>query len=225
LVRKQAALSVNGFEDAFTGLYDDQVFYAKVMLNSKIFVSNRCWQLYRKHPDSICVVDFNKCKSIYFQYLKWMEQYLRHHKFIGTEVWKLCKKNLRPYAYPTLFQFMRFVRVSFDYLWKLINTSKRRFQNKSTGWITANPNPVRLHNGSGLGDVDLSWDVIGTESIEIHLNAPGGPLFAKGGPQGSAKTGKWVSDGMNFYLQDTSAKNALVLKNTISRVMVNIIDN
>ena len=42
-------LRVGGFEEAFPGLYDNQVFYAKVCLTEPVFASSQCTARYRQH--------------------------------------------------------------------------------------------------------------------------------------------------------------------------------
>lgn len=55
LVRSDAARAVGGFEDCFAGLYDDQAFYAKLMLRYQVAVQDRCVARYRHHAASCCV--------------------------------------------------------------------------------------------------------------------------------------------------------------------------
>jgi hypothetical protein len=41
-----------GFEDAFTGMFEDQVFFAKLYLAAPVLFSGEVWLDYRQHPDS-----------------------------------------------------------------------------------------------------------------------------------------------------------------------------
>jgi len=54
LVRRSAFEAVGGFEDRFRGMYEDQAFYIKVYLRYPIYISSRCWLLYRQHDASHC---------------------------------------------------------------------------------------------------------------------------------------------------------------------------
>ena len=56
LVRRSACLAVNGFEDSFRLMHEDQVFLAKICLQHAVYVSNECWDWYRQHPDSACLL-------------------------------------------------------------------------------------------------------------------------------------------------------------------------
>ncbi|SEB51694.1 Glycosyl transferase family 2 [Terriglobus roseus] len=54
LVRTEIARRVDGFCDSFEGLYDDQVFHAKVAALHWVFVHDECVARYRQHIDSCC---------------------------------------------------------------------------------------------------------------------------------------------------------------------------
>jgi hypothetical protein len=93
---------------------------------------------------------------------------------------------------------------------------------KPTGSITATPNPIRDCDQSLLGKTTLSWKSQGTSIVEVHIGASDGPLFSRSGPSGSGTTGKWVQDGMVFYLQDVSGGKTLAPENTLATVRVNL---
>src|SRR5436309_181617 len=54
LVRAATFRRVGGFEDSFTGMYDDQAFYAKLMLAAPILVVDEALERCRQHDDSCC---------------------------------------------------------------------------------------------------------------------------------------------------------------------------
>lgn len=90
------------------------------------------------------------------------------------------------------------------------------------GKLTASPNPIKVCDKSGTGITTLSWTATGTTAIEVRVGKPDGDLFAKAVPDGSWKTGKWVGDGMIFYLQDVSGGKSLTAENTIATLVVNV---
>jgi glycosyltransferase involved in cell wall biosynthesis len=49
LIRRDAYEEAGGFEETFSGLYEDQVFFAKLYVNSATYVSSRYWARYRRH--------------------------------------------------------------------------------------------------------------------------------------------------------------------------------
>jgi hypothetical protein len=86
--------------------------------------------------------------------------------------------------------------------------------------FVATPNPITLPAGESFGVVTLTWDAPGAAFVEIHLGSPTGPLFAEWYSSGSAVTGKWVTDGMQFLLQDISDGKPLTAANTLATVTV-----
>ena len=90
------------------------------------------------------------------------------------------------------------------------------------GTISISPNPIR--DPSGVGAATITWNSKGTKFVEIHVNAPDGPGFS-GSPAGtfSAATGRWVTNGMKFYLQDVSDGKPLIAANTLAVAMAGVI--
>lgn len=93
----------------------------------------------------------------------------------------------------------------------------------TVGSITAYPNPITVPDYSGLGVTTLSWRSFGASVVEVHVDAPDGPLFSAMGPVGAAVTGKWVREGTTFYLQDVSNGLPLAHENTLDRVTLHVI--
>ncbi len=80
--------------------------------------------------------------------------------------------------------------------------------------LTATPQRINPGDGSGLGITSLSWSVPretcnSAHCVEVHVDSATGPQFASGGYVGSATTGKWVTDGMVFYLVDANTTKVL----------------
>lgn len=87
--------------------------------------------------------------------------------------------------------------------------------------INANPNPIVVTDGSGLGVTTIFWKSTGTSLVEVHLDSPDGPLFARtGSGSHSLTTGKWVRDGKKFFLQNVSGGLPLTAANTLGQVTV-----
>jgi glycosyltransferase involved in cell wall biosynthesis len=55
LVRREAVARVGGFEDAFHGMYEDQVFFYKLCLSEPVYVTHHCWDWYRQHRASASI--------------------------------------------------------------------------------------------------------------------------------------------------------------------------
>jgi uncharacterized protein (TIGR03437 family) len=86
-----------------------------------------------------------------------------------------------------------------------------------------NPVPALFSPYRLLGTATMTWDSPLSTSVEVHVNAPNGSLMANGGPQGTATTGAWVTDGMTFYLQDVSGGRPLTAANTLNTVTAHVV--
>lgn len=81
LVRRAAALAVGGFEDDFTRVYTDQIFYGKLFLRFGALPIDRCSARYRQHDDS-CVHTMKRTHSgrtARLTYLAWLDGYVGRH--------------------------------------------------------------------------------------------------------------------------------------------------
>jgi glycosyltransferase involved in cell wall biosynthesis len=52
MVRRSLLDAIGGFEESFRGLFEDQVFRAKVFLKLPVYVSSECFDRYRQHDES-----------------------------------------------------------------------------------------------------------------------------------------------------------------------------
>jgi glucose/arabinose dehydrogenase len=84
------------------------------------------------------------------------------------------------------------------------------------GTISLNPNPI--HDASGVGVTTVSWNSYGTSAVQVRVDSPAGaPFTGIWGPgPGSETTGRWVVNGMKFYLQDVSNGKPLTSANTLA---------
>ena len=103
-----------------------------------------------------------------------------------------------------------------------VNTASQGTKPGKIGSITANPNPIQVCDGSGLGITTLSWDVPANKRAEVHVASPTGAFLALSSGPGNQATGKWVGNGTVFYLQDTSDELPLTAANTIATVLVSV---
>jgi glycosyltransferase involved in cell wall biosynthesis len=103
-VRREVAVRIGGFEEAFKGLYEDQAFLAKLYLEAAVFVSDECWDLYRQHPDSCVSVvhQTGQYDSVRLFFLNWLERYLSARGITDTVIWQALRQNQFRYRNPTL---------------------------------------------------------------------------------------------------------------------------
>jgi glycosyltransferase involved in cell wall biosynthesis len=97
LIRTTVANEVGGFEEAFRGMYDDQVFAAKVCLKAKVLVVDRSWERYRQHPDSCYAVarSTGAWRDSRIRYLQWLQRYLAQQRLKNTVLWPTVATELR----------------------------------------------------------------------------------------------------------------------------------
>jgi hypothetical protein len=102
LIRREAAEHAGGFEESFRGLYEDQVFCAKVCLKLPVVASERCWYRYRQHPGSSCQTA--KRQGVYSSarpvFLSWLAGYLKEEGIEDQALWNVLKSELWPFQHP-----------------------------------------------------------------------------------------------------------------------------
>lgn len=88
--------------------------------------------------------------------------------------------------------------------------------------MTADPNPIKVCDGTGLGITKINYNAEGPTAVEVRVSSPDGGLLAHTGPASTATTGKWVSNGTIFYLQDVTGGKPLTAENTVATLTVNV---
>ena len=105
LIRQKAIATVGGYEDSFKGMYEDQVFHAKLCLNFPAYVADRCWCRYRQHSQA-CTFQTHDTDRGYFiarkTFLIWLANYLSQQQVQNTEISAIVKQELWHYQYPLL---------------------------------------------------------------------------------------------------------------------------
>jgi hypothetical protein len=93
VVRRSVIEGVGGFEESFRGLYEDQVFCAKVCLQVPVFVSTECWDRYRQHAESCTSMATNtrRREVARLMYLNWLEGFLAKTGVEAPEVWQALR--------------------------------------------------------------------------------------------------------------------------------------
>jgi hypothetical protein len=95
----------------------------------------------------------------------------------------------------------------------------------TTGTITfsASPNPIPLAPSRTSGMTTLTWNAPGHSQLVILVNSANGtPMTGTLPSQGTANTGDWVTDGMQFFLQDASSGTFTGSANTLAFVTVHV---
>ena len=78
LIRREIVLEVGGYEPRFRGMFEDQVFHAKLCLAHRGLVSDQWWYRYRQHP-SACTARTHAAGGwvkARRNFLGWLEDYV-----------------------------------------------------------------------------------------------------------------------------------------------------
>jgi GT2 family glycosyltransferase/SAM-dependent methyltransferase len=96
-VRREIALAVGGFETDFPGMYEDQVFVAKVNLAAPVYAADRLWHRYRQHATSMYAVarGSGTLPRWRVEYLNWLLAYLDERGLERARVGELAETELR----------------------------------------------------------------------------------------------------------------------------------
>jgi glycosyltransferase involved in cell wall biosynthesis len=110
LVRRAAAEAIGGFEERFTGMFEDQAFFYKIALAYPVFVESGSWDRYRQTPHSHSrvmrragVYRVDAPNAAYRDFLTWLESYLGDNDIADRHVWAELRRELRPYGSRTAY--------------------------------------------------------------------------------------------------------------------------
>jgi len=105
IMRRALVERVGGFEDAFRGMFEDQVFFAKTHLVGNCHVSSRIWAKYRQHPSSCTARSSGTLDDLRARrrFLVWVDDYLRRQRVADRRLrrevrharWSLARQFLR----------------------------------------------------------------------------------------------------------------------------------
>jgi glycosyltransferase involved in cell wall biosynthesis len=74
LVRRWAIEASGGFDETFPGLYDDQVFYARLLLRFPVLADDRVLDRYRQHAQSMTAqANHERARETRTRFLDWLE--------------------------------------------------------------------------------------------------------------------------------------------------------
>lgn len=96
LARRRIVRHVGGFEDAFRGMYEDQVFLFKICLELPVFVASGCACRYRQHEDSMVktALRTGQHAPARLNFLTWLSKYLKQHEVRDSDIWRVLNHQL-----------------------------------------------------------------------------------------------------------------------------------
>lgn len=111
IVRRDVVERVHGFEESFRGLFDDQVFAAKMALEAPVLLIQGVFEKYRKHPTSLtATVSRTDVHSARHVYLTWLATYIARKGIKDAGLWKALNRELLQYRHPRLYILYTFYR-------------------------------------------------------------------------------------------------------------------
>lgn len=89
IMRRTLFERVGGFADAFTGMFEDQVFFAKALLSVPAYVDGRIWAKYRQHDASCSVRAPGSADELRarLRFLAWLRAYVAAAGGAPTSAW------------------------------------------------------------------------------------------------------------------------------------------
>ncbi|MEX2529305.1 MAG: glycosyltransferase family 2 protein [Gemmatimonadota bacterium] len=96
MARRDAVVNVGGFDDRFTGLYEDYVFLSKFLVQHDLVVVDECLDRYRQHPDSMCSVAAREegfVRARRAEYLGWLREYIADRKVGPRLRWEVARES------------------------------------------------------------------------------------------------------------------------------------
>jgi glycosyltransferase involved in cell wall biosynthesis len=216
LVRREAIEKTGGCEALSAPHF-------KVFLHYPVLATTRRWGKYRQHPHSIVG---SKPAAVgnteVLEFCEWLAEHLRKVGIGDSDLWKALNDRLWPYRHPLLHGALLHVDPLANKLAHLRWLGLGRIRGQRGGEIVAHPNPIRISDASSDGVTTISWSAQGVDAVEVRVDAPDGPLFGRSAASGSKQAGKWVLDGMVFYLQDAGSSGGLTAGNTLATVKIRV---
>jgi glycosyltransferase involved in cell wall biosynthesis len=94
LIRRCVLEEIGGFEESFHGMFEDQVFFSKVLLNAPVFVADCVWAKYRQHATSCTAISSSAGNDVlaYTHFLRWASGYLKQQASIDPAVRRALRR-------------------------------------------------------------------------------------------------------------------------------------
>jgi glycosyltransferase involved in cell wall biosynthesis len=109
VVRTDIVRLLGGFEEQFTGMFEDQAFLVKLYFASPVYFSSTPSVKYRQHPDSCCAVAANteKLDNARQQFFDWFEAYLKARAEVETRVAASLRWTVMRYRHPRIYYILK----------------------------------------------------------------------------------------------------------------------
>lgn len=129
LFRRSVFNTVGYFEEQFRTLYEDQVFFSKLLIHYPTFVSDACWAKYRQHAES-CSAG-RKTENYYIQrrsFLTWLGSYLSQRNIKDRDVLRMWQWEKLKCDYPS-------VAIGVEWFFRFLSKVKVLSRSYSDYWL------------------------------------------------------------------------------------------
>ncbi len=108
LMRRGAVERAGGFEPAFRGMFEDQVFFMKLAAAAPVFVASQVWARYRQRDDSSSAREerSGEVRGSRRRLLEWLERYLREQEINSPAVWHELRRQQRFMRWPVFYDLL-----------------------------------------------------------------------------------------------------------------------
>jgi glycosyltransferase involved in cell wall biosynthesis len=102
MMRRELIQKVGGFEPRFRGMFEDQVFFSKALLEAPAYVSDRSWAKYRQHSESFSTrITKPAERKARLDYLLWLVGYALRSGLPGSAFGSLLFRALLAQTWDT----------------------------------------------------------------------------------------------------------------------------
>ena len=111
LLRRSVIEAVQGYEESFRGLYEDQVFHAKLCLRYPAWLTSDVGVRYRQHPMSCAISsDPHRKREAREQYLRWLTEHMAFQGERDRGLWRTVRRESLPFRHPRLAKAREWLR-------------------------------------------------------------------------------------------------------------------
>lgn len=112
LVRRTVVNQVGGYEAAFGGMFEDQVFHAKLFVDRRALITGDWWYRYRQHEDASTSLTHaaGGHDAARKAFLAWLDGYLATNHPSNTGLRAQVRRHRLPYRFRTLWRVWRRLR-------------------------------------------------------------------------------------------------------------------
>lgn len=112
VISRRALELIGGYEPSFVGMFEDQVFHAKVLSQLPALVTTDWWYRYRQHPAACTAVahQHGEHRRSRLAFLDWLDGYLATNGSLDPALKKAVRRHRRQLRHPVPWRGFRLAR-------------------------------------------------------------------------------------------------------------------